>query len=584
MRPLKILPLALAAAYALGCTGTVHDAAGGGAQPAGGADPSSPSGSDRPRPPGGSSGSDPAADPPAPPSAQVACGNARDIVGRRTLRRLTIPELENTIRTVFALDRAAWSGLTVPPDPGSADGFNNNVDQLNVGEEYARGAGEGAREVAALVSSAAKLAELVPCHATGDRSCAQSFLDTVARRLYRRPLSAEEQARYLGLFESSGTAGPDFGNFVYWAVSTMLQSPHVLYRSEVGVAEGDRFKLSAYEVASGLAYTFTGGPPSDALLDLAAVGRLSTGDEVQAAARALMLDEAGAVRPAFRTTVQGFSDQWLGLVKLSNLKKDETAFPDFTTGIQEALAEETKHFLDAVLFEGRGTVADLLTAPYTFTNAQLAQFYGFGNAPGGDFVRVERPAGWGVGLLSQASMLAVEAHSLQTSPTKRGAFIRTKLMCGVIPPPPAVVGNLPEPTEAETTRQRYEELHSADASCKACHQLMDPIGFAFEHLDATGRYREREGRFDIDDSGVVTGTSAGDILFRGPTELATALARLPEVSDCLAAHIAAYAFGISRESATCLINNAADELRAGGTLMDFFLALARSDHFRYRQP
>jgi len=173
---------------------------------------------------------------------------------------------------------------------------------------------------------------------------------------------------------------------------------------------------------------------------------------------------------------------------------------------------------------------------------------------------------------------------LQTSPTKRGAFIRTKLMCGVIPPPPAVVGNLPEPTEAETTRQRYEELHSADASCRACHQLMDPIGFAFEHLDATGRYREREGRFDIDDSGVVTGTSAGDIAFRGPTELATALARLPEVSDCLAAHIAAYSFGISRESATCLINSAADGLRGGGTLVDFFLALARSDHFRYRQP
>jgi hypothetical protein len=114
--------------------------------------------------------------------------------------------------------------------------------------------------------------------------------------------------------------------------------------------------------------------------------------------------------------------------------------------------------------------------------------------------------------------------------------------------------------------------------------MMDPIGFAFEHLDASGRFRAKEGKFDIDDSGVVTNTSAGDLPFRGPTELAQALARLPETTDCLAAYVATSAFGVSQENASCLVRGAAAELRAGASVLDFFQRLARADHFRLRQP
>jgi hypothetical protein len=154
----------------------------------------------------------------------------------------------------------------------------------------------------------------------------------------------------------------------------------------------------------------------------------------------------------------------------------------------------------------------------------------------------------------------------------------------VVPPPPAVVNPLPEPTEAETTRQRYETLHVSDNSCRACHQNMDSIGFGFEHLDATGRYREREGRFEIDDSGVILGTSAGDIAFRGPTELAQQLARLPETGQCMATYLASFAFGVPQQSASCLVGNAAAELRGGMSLIDFYVRMARSEHFRVRVP
>jgi len=281
--------------------------------------------------------------------------------------------------------------------------------------------------------------------------------------------------------------------------------------------------------------------------------------------------------------MMSFADQWLGLSPLANLKKDEAAFPEFTPAVQESLAEETRRFVASVIFDQKGKPADLLTAPYTFVDATLAQFYGFGSAPAAGFVRADRPPGWGTGLLAQGSLLAIEAHSLATSPTKRGYLVRTRLLCGTVPPPPNQVDPLPEPTEAETTRERYEKLHAKLPLCATCHEMIDQIGFGLEKLDAVGRYRAKEGRFDIDDSGRITGTSAGTLTFTGATELAQKVAGLPEVADCMAKFMASNAFGLDHHDTTCLVRNAADDLRSGRiSIVDFYIRMARSEHFRVR--
>jgi hypothetical protein len=362
----------------------------------------------------------------------------------------------------------------------------------------------------------------------------------------------------------------------------MLQSPNVMYRSELGERDGNRWKLTPYEVATELAYTFTGGPPSDQLMQLAAANKLGTADEVEAAARSLIYD-GQTVRPAFREIVLRFTDQWLGLSRLFNAKKDATLYPEFNPEIQDSMMAETQRFFSSVIFDEKGTVASLMTAPYTFVDARLAKYYGFGAATGADFVRVNKPANWGVGFMSQGSMLSVLANGISTSPTRRGHMVRSTLLCTTVPPPPPVVDPIPEPTEAKTTRQRYEELHASNAACSSCHKMMDPIGFAFEHLDPAGRFRQKEGTFDIDDSAVVTGTSKGDLKVKGPGELASALATLPELNDCMAAYLAAYALGLSHDSAQCLVSSATAELRKGGSIVDFYLRMARSEHFRLRQ-
>jgi hypothetical protein len=128
-------------------------------------------------------------------------GAEADVAGPRLLRRLTSPELTASIRYAFGLSAAEWAGPAVPADPASADGFTNNVDRLVVDESYARGLYATATGVADAVVSAAVLPRVLPCSGAGGADCARTFLDTAGRRLYRRPLTDAEIARYLELHD-----------------------------------------------------------------------------------------------------------------------------------------------------------------------------------------------------------------------------------------------------------------------------------------------------------------------------------------------------------------------------------------------
>ena len=485
---------------------------------------------------------------------------------------------------MFGLDATAWSGPTLPPDPAAANGFTNNTDRLGVAEDHARGLADMARQVATLATSDANLARLLPCAAQATDACAATFLDGLGQRLYRRPLTAAERGRYTALLTKIRAARGDFKSWVYWSLTAMLQSPNMLYRSEMGDPAGaGTYKLSQYEIATALAYTYTGGPPAADLLMLAAGNALTSPDQIEAAARNLVYDPAGHARPAFARVLADFTDQWLGLSAIMNIQKDPVQFPDFGLMVQSSLAEETHRFVAGVMFESKGKPADLLTAPYTYVDTTLAGYYRFGQAPATGFVKVARPDGWGLGLLGQGAFLAVDATTLATSPTKRGHMVRERLLCQKVPPPPPVVKPLPEPTAANTTRQRYETLHAVDDSCRSCHLLMDPIGFGLEHLDASGRYRIKEGVYDIDDSGTIGTTSAGDIAFQGAADLSGKLAQLPETSDCVGAFMAANAFGMDQNDTVCMVRSALGELRAGTVgLADFYVRMSRSEHFRNR--
>jgi hypothetical protein len=193
------------------------------------------------------------------------------------------------------------------------------------------------------------------------------------------------------------------------------------------------------------------------------------------------------------------------------------------------------------------------------------------------------------GILTQAGFLAVQAHPDQTSPVLRGKFVRTKLMCQNVPPPPMDVDiSVPAVTSAPTARERFAAHESAGSSCAGCHVMMDPIGLAFEGFDAIGKYRTTENGVTIDLSGNIAGSRGGEVdgAFNGVRELATKLAGSDQVRDCVATQWFRYAAGRTEEVPDgCSLTTLQDAFgAAGGDLNELVVAMTQTDAFWYRAP
>lgn len=494
----------------------------------------------------------------------VCAPSDRDVAGPRLLRRLSREELEASVRAVFGLDAAAWSGPIVPPDPASADGYTNHADLLRVNEAYATQLREVGEQVGGLVQARE------PC---ADAACVDAYLDRVGRRAFRRPLTDEERARYQAL---AAEAGDDA---IRWVTAALVQSPHFLYRSELGAVDGGEARLDGYELATAMAFALTGAPPDDALLDRA--GELTDPGVRRDVATELAFDADGAPRPAFAAQVLRFARGWLGLAALDNLGKSPERFPQWSPAVRAALSAEVDAFLRRVLLVERGSVQALLTSRTTELDPVLAGYYGWG-APAG---LAERPEGWGAGVLALGGVLAIGATNVATSPTQRGHFVRTRVLCGEIAPPPPDIPAIPEPTGAETTRQRYERLHAGDTFCSSCHRLMDPIGFGFEHLDAAGRRRELDNGFPIDDTGAIhdPDPDAPPTTFEGAAALASLLADEPTAARCVGSFAASHVHGLSRHDTECLVSSALDTLEdPSASFVDLYVALVTTPHFARR--
>jgi hypothetical protein len=413
---------------------------------------------------------------------------------------------------------------------------------------------------------------ILPCAAEADRACAESFVAQYGRRLFRRPPTDAESERYLALFDSA-ISTTDFATAIKYVTAGLIQSPNAMYRSEIGTADGNARVLDDFEVATQLAYTFTGTTPTEELLDQAENGSL--GDPVDVA-RQMLDTERG------RAMLHRFFELYTGYARTEAKTKPNATGNVSYADVAGDMVEETRAFIDQVVFTEGGDWTDLLTHPTTNPSQRLASFYGI-DAPASDYASVPRSDGEGVGLLAQGSFLATHANPDGSSPTQRGLFVFERMLCQPKPTVPDVVPNLTEPEPGvRTTRQRYEEVHAADPACAGCHALFDPMGFAFEHYDEAGRYRETEADLPIDSSGSVTLPSGNTVQFSNLEDLVSGLAQDVTVQECFAAYMAVYAFG-SNEA--CLGSSQVAALQSGQMgIVDAFAALAAEPHFTRRNP
>jgi hypothetical protein len=217
--------------------------------------------------------------------------------------------------------------------------------------------------------------------------------------------------------------------------------------------------------------------------------------------------------------LDNFFVKWLSLDRLKTARPDPLVFPQVDRELLEAMGTETRLFVQNQLREDRDAV-ELWTAPYTFVNERLARHYGLSGISGKEFQRVTRQNPNRAGLLGHASMLTALSTASRTSPTVRGMYISSRFLGVDAPPPPANIPPLPEqPGDASVTMRERLTTHRTNPACASCHAMFDPLGFALENFDATGRWRTTDGGSPID----ATGTFTDGTRFNGPVELRAGL-------------------------------------------------------------
>ena len=496
---------------------------------------------------------------------------AESVPGSRLLRRLTRQELLNTHAAVFP-DAAPQATTDLPVDTQGAVRLSNDAATLMMGSQMAEAVLERAEQIANVVTSPAALAASLPCAAQGDAACATQFIDQHGSALFRRPLAEAERSRYVALW-SSVSGRSDFPTGLKWALVSLIQSPHAVYRTELG--QGGQ--LTPHEIASELAYDYSASPPSPELVALALSGGLADPAVRAAQAKELLLSPGG------NQVVQQFFSEWLSYAQAGSANRANA--PANFMSIRSKMVLETERFLDHVVFGRQGSLAELLTADYTIADADLSAYYGFSGGSGDLFSggggEVARATG--LGLFAQGSVLTSMASVAITSPTRRGLLLLKRLYCQVPGVPEALNFDLTRSDiQGNTTRERLENSHLA-AGCKTCHSNFDPLGFAFENFDHVGRYRTEEltpaGSFPIDSTTTVA--RLDDRVVSGQEELVTLIAEDPEVLSCVSATLERYVYG---SDGRCRAKNARSTVMTGQpTIVDFLAALASEPHFVTRQ-
>lgn len=493
------------------------------------------------------------------------------------LRLLLSRQYVHAVRDLLGEDAAA---VAAPPDNITINGFESvGASQLALGDSEVNAYETSAQAVAEVaIADTGRLTQLAGCTPTGpgDEACMTSFVEELGMLAFRRPLQPEEVERYVAV---GMTAAADLGDGMRGferIVATLLQSPYFLYQVEVGEPDPDdpdRRRLTGWEMATRMSFFLVDTTPDAELLAAAESGVLDTADGIRDEARRLLQ------RPEARQALADFMSEYLRLRALDTLPKDPTAFPDWNESVAAAMRLETLALVEELVWNANGDFTELFDAPYTFVNADLAPIYGLDPAAyGPELTRVTLPPEQlRGGIFGHAAFLSVLAHTASTSPTLRGKFVRENIMCTAVPPPPPdVVTDLPDTSDAKTMRQRLEQ-HMEDPSCAGCHAYIDPIGFGLELYDGIGRFRTMENGVEIDASAEMDGQQ-----FEGAAGLGAVVRSSPQASGCVVKSLFRHAAGhIEEEGELTEIEALEATFAEGGYhLQDVLVELVANAAFR----
>ena len=457
--------------------------------------------------------------------------------GRVTIRRLNKVEYNNTICDLLGLDFKPANDF---PSDDVGEGFDNIGDLLTIPpilmEKYLAAAEEIATRALADESARKRILVHTPADESKRVETAIRNVREFAERAYRRPIDGEEAQQLFAIMRFAFEQGAPDHEIMSTVVQAILVSPHFLFRIERDPSRDDKNgirELDDFEVATRLSYFLWSSLPDEELFSLARAGKLKQQETLLAQTKRMLAD------PKSRALVENFAGQWLQLRDVSHLVPDPKTFPEFDDELRAAMLGETQQFFAGLIRDDR-SVLELLDGNYSFVNERLARHYGIEGISGSEFQRVSL-GGRRRGVLTHASILLLTSNPTRTSPVKRGKWILENVLGEPPPPPPPDAPPLDEKAETFGSLRERMEQHRTNEACAVCHRSMDTLGFGLENFDAIGKWRDRDGRFEIDP----TGTLPGDRTFSGPAELMTILAteKKDAFRRCLTKKLLTYALG-----------------------------------------
>ncbi|HET6284086.1 MAG TPA: DUF1592 domain-containing protein [Polyangia bacterium] len=461
-----------------------------------------------------------------------AGGGAGVDPGTKGIHRLNSVEYNNTVADLLGSTlqpaNSSWLG-------GEIGGFDNIASVLDVDEAQYKRYFDAAGTIADDVFAAPALKARVMVCATEDAACVQNIISTNGRRLFRRPLSSEEVTIFNKVYTAAKGLGETHEGSAKQVLRAFLSSADFLYRIETDPTPNSLTKhpLNAYELASRLSYFLWSSAPDDVLLAAAADNSLLQDAKLGTSVDRMLNDPAKSTR-----FVENFVGQWLGARKLPDHAADPKIFPDWSAALASSLTREMYLYFGDFLKSDRSWL-EFMKADFNFVDGPVAKLYGMPATTAAQ--RVEVTTDRRLGFAGLGGFLSMSSLGTRTSPTTRGRWILSNLLCQEPPPPPKDVPDLGGVGGLDPTKNVRValEAHRVNPTCAACHKNFDGYGLSLENFDGIGKFRSTY----PDGTAIDVSAELDGVSFSGIEGLADTVSKDPRFSACIAEFLFKYGLG-----------------------------------------
>ncbi|MEO1525667.1 MAG: DUF1588 domain-containing protein [Planctomycetota bacterium] len=305
----------------------------------------------------------------------------------------------------------------------------------------------------------------------------EAILKPIATRAWRRELRDGELDDIISLVQ---TRAPELGaiDALKEGIVALLVSPEFLLLGGEDLSPAERF-------ASKFSTVLQSSIPSPELRAAVERGDLDSFEGVRRELqRSLNQNESDSFLQAFPTA-------WLELNDINFMSPDPDHFHHYHRKlVSEDMVQEALTFFEHAVKENL-PLPELITADYSFINADLAKVYGVEGPQGSALEKHVFTDGRRGGFLGMGAFLTSTADSLSTSPIHRAICVMENFL-GIhpVPPPSDVEITEPDVRQAKTIKEILE-AHRSDSNCASCHRRIDPFGYAFENYGPDGSWRDR---------------------------------------------------------------------------------------------